>query len=962
MSGRSSDVKANEGALRAARGGLAFARGKRGWRALSGAAIVPLLLAATSSLARAETAQVTFLRIMPEPTIDEKLGTPTLPMIVQYGKATPINAFEEGCWGKATPWASDQVQAALKCMSSAIEAKGYYKADEFPKDDARIVNIVGKQPAPMEIVDATKFGEATDEHAGVAFLVLLDASNGMGKRLPEAQAIAVALVNSLGEHDAVMVRVMDDQGVKAKTKWIPKAKAADAIKIIKSVGATYPSSGKPNSLVSRVQKETLGSFQELINDEVDGGGIPMMQSLVLISCGSDNTPGGMAGGAEAMILHEKLVKGDLGIEGMRLPIPVISIWTPSGDWTTQYGVQGQQRNAEFQYMQNMATPEVGGYFDIVQDGEVGKGAKIAKLVRQRFDEMTLLSVKANCLEPSGEQAFKLGFDGGEKKVIPAQWSGVTVAFDWTKWLLTVNKKTTEDAVAKKPLQPGESFSVFGDFCSPEASSYEGYFVTESDAAEVKKASSDKTGKKAKELLQSLAAKGQKAETVAAGPTEVKFKVPATPSLFENKPDTFNLSFVLLDTKALRVSARDQKGVLNLKAAKPPINKLLIVSAIGGGVVLILLIAILARSGGGGGRAKRGRRGGAPPAPAPMPGQPPGPPLASALAGASPFALAPPGAPGAPGGMPMRPPAPVPQPPQPPQPLATAYAPPAALPNAYPPPAAPIAPYAPQAPQALATAYAPPAPQPLATAYAPPAPVGSPSAYPPASVAATAFAPQGTVPPAPPVPGFQMGGHATHTPPPQGATNRPPPMKAATSFPTTCPNPACRKAVLVPPGGTAQCAFCGTEVDAAGNAVSAVAPAGGYGLTGHVPEEAARRAIATAAKVGMMGATVALQAGAAATTHAVTLSGPEGTFRVLQGVESRVGRDGTLCSIVLQEGRVSGVHASLMLEGGVLLVRDDRSHNGTYVNGNRIAAGAWTPVPGGSQLRFGPVEFLVRHET
>jgi hypothetical protein len=305
-------------------------------------------------------------------------------------------------------------------------------------------------------------------------------------------------------------------------------------------------------------------------------------------------------------------------------------------------------------------------------------------------------------------------------------------------------------------------------------------------------------------------------------------------------------------------------------------------------------------------------------------------------------------------------------------LATAFAPPAPSPHAYPPPAAPIAPYAPYEPPPLATAYAPPAAQPLATAYAPPAPLASPSAfpppaspsaYPPASVAATAYAPPGTPGgPATGAPGFQMGGHATHTPPPQGATNRPPPMKAATSFPTTCPNPACRKSVLVPPGGTAQCAFCGTEVDAAGNAVSAVAPAGGYGLTGHVPEEAARRAVASAAQAGMMGATVALQSGPAVATRAVTLSGPEGTFRVLQGVESRVGRDGTLCSIVLQEGRVSGVHASLMLEGGVLLVRDDRSHNGTYVNGNRIAAGAWTPVPGGSQLRFGPVEFLVRHET
>jgi pSer/pThr/pTyr-binding forkhead associated (FHA) protein len=84
--------------------------------------------------------------------------------------------------------------------------------------------------------------------------------------------------------------------------------------------------------------------------------------------------------------------------------------------------------------------------------------------------------------------------------------------------------------------------------------------------------------------------------------------------------------------------------------------------------------------------------------------------------------------------------------------------------------------------------------------------------------------------------------------------------------------------------------------------------------------------------------------------------------VLAGIESRVGRDGSMCSIALNEARVSGVHASLKLEGGILHVRDDKSHNGTFVNGNRIAPGTWIPVPGGSQLRFGPIEFVVRHES
>jgi pSer/pThr/pTyr-binding forkhead associated (FHA) protein len=40
-------------------------------------------------------------------------------------------------------------------------------------------------------------------------------------------------------------------------------------------------------------------------------------------------------------------------------------------------------------------------------------------------------------------------------------------------------------------------------------------------------------------------------------------------------------------------------------------------------------------------------------------------------------------------------------------------------------------------------------------------------------------------------------------------------------------------------------------------------------------------------------------------------------------------------------------------------RDETSTTGTYLNGSRIAQATWTHVPGGSMLRFGPVEFSVR---
>jgi hypothetical protein len=93
--------------------------------------------------------------------------------------------------------------------------------------------------------------------------------------------------------------------------------------------------------------------------------------------------------------------------------------------------------------------------------------------------------------------------------------------------------------------------------------------------------------------------------------------------------------------------------------------------------------------------------------------------------------------------------------------------------------------------------------------------------------------------------------------------------------------------------------------------------------------------------------------------AASLVGAAGKFAIRAGVEVRVGRDPAACPITLTEPRVSGVHATLMFEGGKLRVRDEASNNGTYVNGARLPASVWTPVPHGAALRFGPVEFTVK---
>jgi hypothetical protein len=99
----------------------------------------------------------------------------------------------------------------------------------------------------------------------------------------------------------------------------------------------------------------------------------------------------------------------------------------------------------------------------------------------------------------------------------------------------------------------------------------------------------------------------------------------------------------------------------------------------------------------------------------------------------------------------------------------------------------------------------------------------------------------------------------------------------------------------------------------------------------------------------------------ATPSRAVIAGAAGVFTITAGLEMRVGRDGANCQILLTEPRVSGTHATLKFEAGQLLVRDESSNNGTYLNGQRIAAGMWTPVSPGAALRFGPVEFAVRLE-
>lgn len=240
--------------------------------------------------------------------------------------------------------------------------------------------------------------------------------------------------------------------------------------------------------------------------------------------------------------------------------------------------------------------------------------------------------------------------------------------------------------------------------------------------------------------------------------------------------------------------------------------------------------------------------------------------------------------------------------------------------------------------------------------------------------------RGTPPPAPIVAGGGGGVSPYGAPPPPGGGYQagllPPPavsqVNAPIAFDATAPAnmasagasvvqvrcPSCSMLTMATPGQAAVCFSCGQPIPA-----SAIAQGGGGGpqaptfpLTGELsaPPQPPANPYGGYASGHAPSANGAPAGGA-------TIFGAAGQFAVRPGAEMRVGRDPGQCAVFLQEPRVSGWHSTLKFEGGRLWVRDEGSNNGTYIDGARIAAQTWTPVAPGGTLRFGPVDFAVRHD-
>jgi hypothetical protein len=555
------------------------------------------LLALAGTAAAAPEAHI--LRI--DPRTGLKDGKPLLTTVIEVVQFKRLSDALQPCAGVAGA-------STLSCWSEQLEKPGnLYDPFPFPEGNAHLLVKVSGEDQLTRFADKVQWGKAQNQpNVGTAWLVAVDTAASMGSRFGDARAIAHELIEEMQPNDLLDLMFFDDVQVVRDTKWTTFQKRADLANALNDVRSTAPSHGRDRALFSQIKSMTQDAFGSLGNsDQPDA--VPLHQAMVVLSNGAGRGDPESAS-PSADVFHQYLNQGRFPQDNTSLPktpLPVISIWLPNASSL----VENVYRNNEAQFMQSLANPEIGGFFDIIQEGQgAAKAKQVIGIVRARFNAMWLVHWTMSCINSSVEQTFNLVFENTHPAIAPdGTFKDVPIGLDPTMWPLDVDVDKTVKAAQAAPLYPGGQFTVYGDFCwSGEKERAEAYFVP---AGTRPPATSTRDPQVAKQAMQQLQAEHMLGTALAAGDGYVTFTVPDDAKVVEGSGDTAVAHVVVYDNKAHRASAIDAKTVLSLKAASKPLSLVLIGGIAGLVIVIVLLVMVLLRSGGG-----RRRGGGTPPAP------------------------------------------------------------------------------------------------------------------------------------------------------------------------------------------------------------------------------------------------------------------------------------------------------------------------------------------------------------
>jgi hypothetical protein len=285
-------------------------------------------------------------------------------------------------------------------------------------------------------------------------------------------------------------------------------------------------------------------------------------------------------------------------------VPVISIYFP-------HATYDEFKNNSLDFMQNLANPQIGGFFSVMRKGESKRSDAIVRAVRTRFSTMNIVKWKVSCIAPKITQSFKLVFNNVNPPILgDTTFEEVPIGIDPSNWPLDVDIAQTAAEIGDG-LYPGGRFKVFGDFCwGGDKNRAEVYFLPagSNPPSDLKTTDLDSARRAQKQLI----AQGMRGTAIETADAFVEFEAPDSDKIIHGSGPRALARLVVFDNKASRTSGVTADSILELKATTAPFPILWALGAMFAVTVLALLVVVLLR---GNGR----RRSPASPGPAPVPG-------------------------------------------------------------------------------------------------------------------------------------------------------------------------------------------------------------------------------------------------------------------------------------------------------------------------------------------------------
>lgn len=315
------------------------------------------------------------------------------------------------------PCAGRAGDAHLDCIADRLESAGALWAPApWPAEAATLSVTIDGADVPGKTIGVSRWGEVqTRPGVGTAWIVALDASSSMGPRYDEAKAIAAAFVDSLRPGDRVDVVAFGD-GIVADSRWLRDKAQARAF--LDGLGRTFPARGRTRPLANILAGAASGALRDL-----DPAG-PVHQAMVVLSNGAAGLDAGSTP-AGALELRSRLTEGRWSRDNRvapRRPVPVISVWL-AGRQVDELGAGSRE------FMEDLANTEIGGFFDVVRDGQAARAPRIVTAVRDRFDRMLVVRWRVPRLAATLDQTLKVTFPGVEPPVVGDTWSNVPLSTD-----------------------------------------------------------------------------------------------------------------------------------------------------------------------------------------------------------------------------------------------------------------------------------------------------------------------------------------------------------------------------------------------------------------------------------------------------------------------------------------------------------------------------------------------------